>query len=428
MRSALVGLWLGLSCAGCTKAPQTASSPPEATTDDPVARSEGVAVSPTAARIYVLGEQRYAEGRFDEAVALWGHTMLQLPADPSADEVRHKLLARMGYGLLQAYGATGDPSYLHDGQAMCELYVAKHEELFGDTEEARAQRGEIYELLYEFDSRLDELDPELLEADDEAEAQPSMALAAAVDSRTAAADTSTTAEDDAGWEVDEEGLVRDVRVARIAWADEDDPRVRAFLHDPRFTGNSNLDSGRDHVHEERVLVRVGARPRPLDGSDDLGTRKRARLDGVAVVDAVRPELVRCYEAAVARDPVVAARISVELSIRPDGTVAQARFVDGAVVDAEGDACVAGALHGARISSSGGALRIAMPIHFFYQDATNTAELFRRERSTSGRAYEETSRSSGLPPIELSANPELMTAQEARIMRETAPFDPGQIRR
>ena len=104
--------------------------------------------------------------------------MLQLPADPSADEVRHKLLARMAYGLLQANAATGDPSYLHDGQAMCELYLAKHEELFGDTEPARAQRGEIYELLYEFDSRLDALDPEQLELELAAADEPEAAVAA----------------------------------------------------------------------------------------------------------------------------------------------------------------------------------------------------------------------------------------------------------
>ncbi|MCA9654873.1 MAG: hypothetical protein H6712_06150 [Myxococcales bacterium] len=408
-----------MACASRRGAEPSAPEP-AAAVDDPSARSEGVAVSAAAARIYMLGEQRYAEGRFDEAVALWGHTMLQLPADPSADEVRHKLLARMAYGLLQANAATGDPSYLHDGQAMCELYLAKHEELFGDTEPARAQRGEIYELLYEFDSRLDALDPEQLELELATADEPEAAVAAVASPSPRASSPGATEE------IDEDGIVRDVRVRRIAWADEDDPRVRGFLGDMRFTGNSMLDHGFDHVHEERVLVRVGALPRPLDASDDDTARTRARKGGLAVVDAARAELARCYERAVSRDPVVAARISVEVSLRADGTVAQARIVDGTVVDAEGDACVSGVLHATRVASPGGALRLSMPVHFFFQDATTTAELFRRERPVSGRAYELTSRSSGLPPIELSSNPELLTAQELRHATSTA-YDPGEIR-
>ncbi|MEX1364933.1 MAG: hypothetical protein AB1Z98_17525 [Nannocystaceae bacterium] len=425
MRRAL--LWgslaalLGSGCAGRVTTPATSSSEPPPAAEDGSERSEGLAISPTAARIYVLGEQRYAEGRFDEAVALWGHTMLQLPADPSADDVRHKLVARMAYGLLQAHAATGDPSYLHDGLSMCELYVAKHEELFGDGEQARAQRGDIYELLYEFDSRLD--------APVEPPPSQPVTVAKVTTEGLPASEPEVDAEPEPVVLDDGEQVLRDVLVRRISWADEDDPHVRAFILDDRFNGPSGLDHGRDQVHESRVLVRAGALPQPA-GSDAPIDRRAVRRAGLAVIEAVRPGLQRCYERAVSREPVMAARVSVTLKLRTDGTVAQAHLTDGTVVDTEGDACVAGVLHEARIDSLPGPLQLSVPIHFFFQDATLTAELFRRERPVSGRAYELTSRTGGLMPIELFVDGDVKNTPSmyrARMQRSSLP-DPGEIRR
>lgn len=409
---------MGFGCAGRAATPANSPSEPPPAAEDGSERSEGLAISATAARIYVLGEQRYAEGRFDEAVALWGHTMLQLPADPSADDVRHKLVARMAYGLLQAHAATGDPSYLHDGLSMCELYVAKHEELFGDGEQARAQRGDIYELLYEFDSRLD--------APGQPQAGQPATVAKVETEGLAASDPEADAEPE-DFE-DGEQVVRDVLVRRISWADEDDPHVRAFILDDRFIGPSGLDHGRDQVHESRVLVRAGALPQPA-GADAPVDRKAVRRAGLAVIEAVRPGLQRCYEHAVSREPVMAARVSVTLGLRADGTVAQALLTDGTVVDPEGDACVAGVLHEARIDSLPGPLQLSVPIHFFFQDATLTAELFRRERPVSGRAYELTSRTGGLMPIELFVDGDVKNTPSmyrARMQRSSLP-DPGEIR-
>lgn len=381
---------------GCAGTKESASTPPQAAaepTEDSTEGSSGLAIPPAAARIYMLGETRYAEGRFDEAVALWGHTLLQLPADPAADHLRHKLVARMGFGLLQAHQVTGDTSYLEDGQQMCEVYVAKHEQLFGDGDDARAERGEIYELLYEFDSRLDGMEEELLEGDEmeEESSEPAMppTTVAAAPSR------STSPEDGNDYRL--------INVRRIAWANPDDPRVRAFARDGRFTGPSKLDTGRENVHESRVLVRVGEVPRPTENASSGTTRKRARQAGLAVVEAARPALERCYEVAMTRDPVLAARVAVTLTVNTDGTIATPRLVDGMVVDAEGDACVAEVLRQTKVDASlvPDTLALSMPIHFFYQDATIAAELLRIEQTVGegmSEGYTRTGRASGLPPI------------------------------
>lgn len=410
-----------------------ASPEEEAAPDEASSQREGPAISAAAARIYMLGEERYAEGRFDEAVALWGHAMLQLPADSSADTVRHKLIERMGYGLLQAHHATGDLSYLVDGQAMCELYIAKHEALFGETEQARAQRGSIYELLYEFDSRLD---GQTIAAQDE---DPPLAAAGATEPDTRVADAASPEPPPARREVEEGEDYRIIDVRRIAWAEPDDPRVRDFHRDARFTGPSTLDHGRDRVHGPRVLVRVGAVPRPKAAAD-AKTRAAARRAGMAVVEAARPALERCYEVAMSRDPVIAARVEVSLTVQTDGTVRRPMLVDGVVVDAQGDVCTIAALKEARVESAplDEAIEVAMPIHFFYQDATRTAELFRRERPVTGRAYELTSRTSGLPPIDefMSQEPSARlrmirkrgyAANDPRNIRGEPMTDPGDIR-
>ncbi len=344
----------------------------------------------------MLGEARYAEGRFAEAVALWGHTMLQLPADPSADTIRHKLLARMGYGLLQANAATGDPSYLADGQAMCELYLARHEELFGNAEDAQAQRGEIYELLYEFDSRLDQLGAEddLGAAQDEAESD-----------RVAAADTTVDEDDDVDESIEtEEGEVRLINVRRIAWADPDDPRVRAFLRDKRFTGPSMLDNRNDVMTGPRVLVRAGAVPRALGDGATLAMRKAARTHGLALIETARPALAHCYEVAMAREFVPATRVELELTVEPDGTVSHPQLVDGGLVDAIGDVCAAEALRELKLPevTLTESLAVWVPIHFFFQDAAMASELSVRGGSGDHTGYEGAAQKFDLPSIDAFA--------------------------
>lgn len=364
----------------------------------------------------MLGEERYTEGRFDEAVALWGHALLQLPADPSADIVRHKLVARMGYGLLQAHHATGDMSYLVDGQAMCELYVAKHEELFGDTEEAAGQRGEIYELLYEFDSRLDVqvTMEEQSEADEDDKEKAEDEDTAEVTVASSAADPPTASPGSKAPELEDGEEYRLVKVRRIDWADPDDPRVRAFLLDERFTGSSLVDYGYDQINAGRVLVRVGALPRPVAAKANTRIRGIARQAGLAAVEAARPALQRCYEVAMTRDPVTTSRVEVTLTVEADGSVTRPRLVDGSVIDAQGDVCTIEALADTQVESASldAALDVTIPLHFFYQDPTRTAALFPSNRPVSGRAYERTSGVGDLPPID-----EFMSSEPAARMRQ-----------
>lgn len=383
--------WVVVLTLGCAtkREPATVSPEPssptataEPTTPEPDERSRQRTVSPTAARIYMLGEERFAEGRYPEAVALWGHALLQLSPDASADTVRHKLLARMGHGLLQAYGATGDPSFLADGKAMCELYLAKHEALFGETEGALAERGDFYELLHEFEWRL--------EASVEAAAsqQPSGAASAAAASMAekaaepqaqpeAEAEPTAQTVATAGVELDDgDELQRFIRVRRVQWAKLDDPEVQAYFRDQRFLGPSLLDYGNDWAQEPRVLVRVAGLPRPLDAQADAVRRQTARRLGFAVVDHARPALRRCYELAMTRDPVMAARVDVSLTVDRDGTVDQPLLVGGSLVDAEGDVCLAQALRDVALASTehGEALAIAVPLLFFFQDAKTDGDI------------------------------------------------------
>ncbi len=384
--------------AGCAgRKTESSVAPAQAPTEDPSARSEGRTISTAAKRIYMLGETRYAEGRFDEAVALWGHAMLQLPADPSADPVRHKLLARMGYGLLQANAATGDPSYLVDGQAMCELYLEQHEALFGDTDKANAERGEIYELLYEFDSRIDLLETGSDEADTTESDEPSDAASETTPDRVAQTEPDSEPSD-------EEGEVRLIRVRSFAWADPDDPTVRAFLRDDRFTGPSMLDWSKDQVNEARVLVRAGAVPRALGDSATLAMRRAAREQGMAVIEQARPALARCYEVAVTRDFVPAVRVELELTVATDGVIQQPRLSKGGLVDAMGDVCMAQALRDVKLPdvAQAKALSVWLPIHFFFQDATMASELSLRSRGGSNQGYEGAAQKFELGSIEAFA--------------------------
>ncbi|MCX4247609.1 hypothetical protein [Paraliomyxa miuraensis] len=369
-------------------------------------------VSAAASRIYLLGEERYAEARYPEAVALWGHAMLQLPADSSADGVRHKLLARMGHGLLQAFKASDDPAYLRDGKAMCELYLAEHEELFGQTDRALAERGEIYELLYEFEWRLEhEADAP---SDDDATADESSAAVVAealTPSPSVAGPPGAASESDdpepataPEGELPEEGegeLYRFIRVRRVEWARLDDPRVIAFLRDTRDTGPSLLDAGNDLVQAPRVLVRAGGLPQALQADAGAPTRRAARRVGLEVIESARAELRRCYEVAMTRDPVIVTRVEVQLTVEPDGHVTQPMLVGGSLIDAEGDACMAQALRETRLANAGLSepLAIAMPVQFFLQEAKYDQELFWRERPEGGRAYDSTAGPEPMPTID-----------------------------
>src|SRR5262249_12578407 len=106
-----------------------------------------------ARRLYSIGEAELERGRAPEAVSLWRRAIVLLPATTDYDALRHKLVLRLGYGMLLASEQTGEPRFAIDGARLLDRYLVQHEQLFGFGPDAERERGEVYELLYELDNR-----------------------------------------------------------------------------------------------------------------------------------------------------------------------------------------------------------------------------------------------------------------------------------
>lgn len=315
-------------------------------------------MTPTASRIYSMGEQSFANGRFDQAILLWRHALLQLPETPAADGLRHKLVLRIAYGQLVAHAASGDRTHLLNAQQMLLRYAAKHEQLFGDRAGAKRERGEVFELLYQVERRLE---PETDAAPAEPDAPGRRIAQGPVD--THAGESLTAA------------IKRDVRVRTGPWLDTDvnDPEIRARLSGSQFdsTAGAVLTAPRAQMlHGPRPLLRqIGPAGLVYPGGSKR-LRQLARAAGRALFATARPELRTCYGAAVARRPIMLADSTVEVSIHPDGTVTKARIVEGGLVDGLGDVCMIERMEAARIRdhAPSSPLRVRIAMRFFYEDA------------------------------------------------------------
>jgi hypothetical protein len=376
-----------------------------------------------------MGEQSFANGRFDEAIQLWRHALLQLPETPAADELRHKLILRIGYGQIVAHAASGDRTHLVNAQQMLLRYAAKHEQLLGDRAGAERERGDVFELLYQVERRLE---PETDDTPDEAEpvargrttevrvdtkapavawprdrddeqplarpvepdARPRRVVQAPVDTHEG---ESLTGE-----------IKRDVSVRTGRWLNTDvnDPEIRRRLSGLEFesTASAVLTAPRaQKIHGPRPLLRqIG--PAGLVGPQgDKRLRQLARTAGRALFTTARPELRTCYGAAVARRPIMLADSTVEVSIHPDGTVTKARIVEGGLVDGLGDVCMIERMEAARLSRDvpGLSLRVRIAMRFFYEDAKyihgGTGDTGPIE--TLDQRWEGDPTSGGLPPID-----------------------------
>ena len=153
MRFAALLLPLAVGCSGATA---TSTEAPH----DRAERDAPDRHTPDASRIYTVGEAHYARGEYSQAVELWRQAIVKLPPTADADELRHALILRRAYGQLMAWRYQGDEAHLHDAQQMLERYLVRHEELLGNTEDALAQRGEVYELLFEVERALEPPAPE----------------------------------------------------------------------------------------------------------------------------------------------------------------------------------------------------------------------------------------------------------------------------
>jgi hypothetical protein len=382
----------------------------------------------SAQRIYLVAEERYAAGAYDEAVELMRNALLQLPPEPEHDGLRHQLLLRMGHTQLRAYAVSGQAAPLQDAQQMLTRYLERHEQLFGETEAALLERGEVYELLYEVERRLEPMvttevsPPQLAQVTvvgDAASEEPSVdadlepvgadttdtdlvaadvdagavvAAAAPVDAVDADADPETTrepADDD-----DDDGYFRRIFVRNGKLASIDDPQVREKLRTDFSTGWADLiltAPGLALIHGPRPLVRGSSR---LAGPGDRDQKQLARRAGQSLLRDARPTLRSCYDAAFARQPVPVLESKVEASIHPDGSVSHVRIVDGGLVDGYGDACVIEALQSttiAPLAEVDGSVRVEIALLFFYENA-----VYRWETGDGGRPA---ARLPGLPSIE-----------------------------
>jgi len=351
--SLLFGALVGLASAGCAGG----STDKPTTTETPLVETDTPhpAVSEETRQLYAVGEVAYEDGRFGDAVALFRQALLALPQTAAADDLRHALILRIAHTQLLAWNATGNGAYLTDAQVMLERYAIVHEQIAGNGERAQAERGEVYELLYEVESALEpEVEPEPeseTESDPEASSQP--------ESKPANAHAGETLTPE---------MVRKVRVRDSRLASLDDPRVKARLIS-RFSdpvAGLVLTKGVDGLlHGPRPLVRIlGAK---AEDDADVEDRKLARRGALAAIRGARVELRDCYRRAYARNRIDAVDAKLTVVVEPDGTVARAELING--LDTIGTACVQTRVEEQRVEEPPSkTVDVVVALAFFYEGA------------------------------------------------------------
>jgi hypothetical protein len=339
---------------GALALPACASTKTHVELDQPIEDQ----ITPAARRLYTVGEEHYAKGDFHSAILLWRHALLQLPEDQAADEVRHKLIMRMAHTQLLAHEHSQDRTHLTNAARMLNRYAAKHEILFGDAEDARKQRGEVYELLYEVESRLEGPTEPVEEAP-----APAASVEPAVEAAAQAPDTHE------GETVDGE-MRRKVVVSSRNTTDVEDPAIRGRLMSDYSTGWAGLVlSGPETVmwNGPRPLVRLAGTPKVLEAGEGEGAKQAAWN----VVRAARPALERCYAHAFARRPVMVSDATVQAIVEPDGNVSRVRIVGGGLIDGLGDACLIETVDSVQVvpDDPQAVARVELPLKFFYQGAS-----------------------------------------------------------
>lgn len=349
-------------------------------------RAPGEGVTPSARRIYWVGEAAYRDGRFEAAVALWKHALLQLPQTQSADDIRHQLLMRIAHGQLAAFEQRGGSDHLQDGYVMLQRYLERHEQLFGETRTANTQRGDIYELMYEFERRMpeasDELEPTgdpdaaltVPRANHEVRRETPVAapnVDGANDPSRTPADPSTNQSAD----VEGDGEIRTVHVRTQPDVDDPDTReiLRSELSDPH-AGPVMTYARIAEVHGSRPHLRLRALIEVIDpvATHDAATRREARRRGRELLEASRPALLDCYVDALGRDYEDHTTPSVRVDLREDGSVSRVSIAGDGLIDGLGDVCLIEALTRTSISM-GEPMTIELPLSFFVEGAVYVRE-------------------------------------------------------
>jgi hypothetical protein len=320
-------------------------------------------------RLYTIGEQAMARGKAVEAVALWRRAILLLPDTAEYDAVRHRLMMRLGYGMMVAYEQTGDRDFGHDAVRMLERYADRHTQIFGDDRDKQKERAEIYELLGEAELQLER----------------GVVAKATVEPRTPA-----HVDEGAPANMDRTVVVPSGR--KLNRPSVDDPEIRAKLNSFATDAQTGLVLTRPmlaEVHPARGLVRMQGIARAIEGTvgaDRFALHHSARSAFVSV----RPALRNCFDQAFARKPTAVVRTEAELVLEPDGTVSDAKIVGAPVIDGKGNRCVSETFADARVVARAPQerVRVRVPLVFFWEPSILIDEangVSGRDVDLSGRA-------------------------------------------
>lgn len=298
-------------------------------------------------RLYTIGEQAMAQGKAVAAVALWRRAILLLPDTAEYDAVRHRLMMRLGYGMMVAYAQTGDRELGTDAVRMLERYADRHTQIFGGDRDKQKERAEIYELLGEAELQLER----------------GVVTKAAVEH-----DAPARIDEGAPANMDRTVVVPSRR--KLKRPSVDDPKIRAKLNSWTTDPQTGLVLTRPmlaEVHPARGLVRMQGIARAIEGTvggDRLALHHVARSAFVSV----RPALRNCFDQAFARTPTEVVRTEAELVLEPDGSVSGAKIVGAPIADGAGNRCVSETFADARIVAHAPPerVRVRVPLVFFWQ--------------------------------------------------------------
>lgn len=114
---------------------------------------------------------------------------------------------------------------------------------------------------------------------------------------------------------------------------------------------------------ERTEEREVAEVRPRIRAQDAQTRGTGRLDADNLNSVLRRrqrDIERCYERALAQDPSLSGRLTIQFTVGADGAVSDARLVDNGLNDSVGN-CVLGRVRRWRFDPpSGGSVMVRRP--------------------------------------------------------------------
>lgn len=141
---------LSLLCATAS-----AAAPPESTEEPEAVESEAVEAPPTdpaiveAQQLYLEGQGHFETADYLMALSYWKEAYGRLTADPSTQEIRNTLVYNISEAQIKAYEINRNPTHLRKAKLLLEDYLAKHQELYGDSEQAVLERTQGRERLEE---------------------------------------------------------------------------------------------------------------------------------------------------------------------------------------------------------------------------------------------------------------------------------------